>query len=297
MLWLLAVFVGVGMSAWLLRQRVMSGTGVLWYLAWAIPLGAVVVAVLHWPAWFELRKALGLLVMPLGLIWLALLGLWILLREHRAPALGLGLLVALFTLLGNAWVSGALVALLEAPYREHDPFAAAPLEAVLVLGGGTGYDPFDRAQLGEAGDRLRLAAALQRRGRIGILVASGRSTGALHQPRDLARDTRALWLQWGVSRGAIHLLPQGRNTREELAAFATLCRERGWRRVGVLSSAWHLRRAMAAAHANGLDPVPLPADFRGDIPPPTLPNCIVQQQAFELSTIAWWETLGRLLGQ
>ncbi|MFW5860163.1 MAG: YdcF family protein [Planctomycetota bacterium] len=297
MLWLLAVFVSVGMSLWLLRQRVMTGTGVLWYLAWAIPLAAVVVAVLHWPTMFELRKAVALLVMPMGLIWLALIALWILLREHRGPALGLGLVVTLFTLLGNAWVGGALVALLEAPYRDHDPFAVAPLDAVLVLGGGTGHDPFDRAQLGEAGDRLRLAAALQRRGRIGVLVASGRHTGALRQPRDHARDTRALWLQWGVNPGAIHLLPQGRNTSEELAAFTALCRERGWRRVGVLSSAWHLRRATAAARAHGIDPVPLPADFRGGVPPPTLPNCIVQHEAFELSTIACWETLGRVLGQ
>ncbi len=47
--------------------------------------------------------------------------------------------------------------------------------------------------------------------------------------------------------------------------YADYTREHALTRVGLISSAWHLRRALRLAARHDFDPVPLPADFRGRV--------------------------------
>ena len=60
------------------------------------------------------------------------------------------------------------------------------------------------------------------------------------------------------------LVEGARTTSEEAELIAPIVQERGWRRVGLLSSAVHLGRALPWFEAEGLSPEPIAADVRRD---------------------------------
>ncbi len=53
----------------------------------------------------------------------------------------------------------------------------------------------------------------------------------------------------------------GRFTKEEMHEVKRLMADLDWDNVGLITSAWHMRRAMRHAKDSQLDIYPLPADF------------------------------------
>jgi uncharacterized SAM-binding protein YcdF (DUF218 family) len=103
-------------------------------------------------------------------------------------------------------------------------------DAILVLGD----DNF-------AGDRAAKAAELFREGMAPLVVASGRMLRPYAGIAELmGRDLETK----GVPVAAILRFPQkAANTREEVQALRTLAAGRGWKRVLVVTSNYHTRRA------------------------------------------------------
>ena len=249
---------------------------------------------------FALEKTLGLLAMPVGLLWLFLLASagFCLLRKQRLPA-ALFLIAALgYALAGNVYLGSALMARLEAGVPPVDVVTLAPLDAVCVLGGGTQEDPGGHSELSQAGDRIVLAARLWHAGKARLLVTSGLSRDSLGAVRNLGEETRTLWRGLGVPDAAILVVAEPCwNTRDEIAADRRLQARLGWRRVGLLSSAWHLPRALALARKAGLAATPLGADWRGRPHPFQLQLLVPQASGFLDVQRACWEFLGRRLGR
>jgi len=249
---------------------------------------------------FALQKTLGLLLMPAGLVWLFLLasGGLCLLRKQRLPAL-LFLLVALgYALAGNVYLGTTLMARLEAAVPPVEVAAVAPFDAVCVLGGGSQQDPFGQPQANLSGDRIVLAARLWHAGKARVLVASGMSRDSLGASRNLGEETRALWLSLGVPEAAIRVVDEPCwNTRDEILADRRLQLRYGWKRVGLVSSAWHLPRALALARKAGLDAAPLGSDWRGRPHPFQLQLLVPQAEGFWDVQRACWEWLGRRVGR
>ena len=248
-------------------------------------------------AMFALAKFLGMLAMPTGLLWLGLMSasVWAW-RRQRGLAWFLAGLTALFTLAGNPQVGHCLMGRLE---RQVPPFPAqaAPLEALFVLGGGTELDTAGAPLLEPSGDRVARAAQLWHAGRVRRLVASGTVSGGAIR-RNLGAETRSLWLGLGIPAEAIQILDEPcLNTRQEIQAYGRLQRKEGWQRVGLLSSAWHLSRALALAQREGLVVVPVLADQQGRIPPWQLWHVVPQEEGFRNTQLACWEWLGRSLGR
>jgi uncharacterized SAM-binding protein YcdF (DUF218 family) len=134
-----------------------------------------------------------------------------------------------------------------------------------------------------------LAAALYARGRTPILVTSGSSVDGR---RDYSAEASALWRDMGVPDPAILRLPHVRNTSEEVAAYTRLVAERGWKRIGIVTSARHLPRALALCRRHGLSAEPLPTDFRAEQPPSSLFVLVPEGEAFADVEDAVWEYLG-----
>jgi uncharacterized SAM-binding protein YcdF (DUF218 family) len=250
--------------------------------------------------WFSLEKAVGLLAMPVGLIWLLILAQagFCLRRRQRGPAalcLGIALL---YGCAGNRYLASALAASLERRVPPVELAALEPFDAVFVLGGGSEQDPAGAPELGPAGDRLFLAARLWHAGKARLLVASGVARDGVAGFRDGGQETRALWQAVGIPDRAILAVAEPCwNTRDEIRAYARLQARYQWRRMGLVSSANHLPRAMALAARAGLVFTPLGADRIGRERRFELQGLVPQGIGFETTQRACWEYLGRWLGR
>ncbi len=249
---------------------------------------------------FSLQKTLAMLVMPLGLVWVLLAGMTLWSQKLRRPAFtaGLGFLWILLALAGNPWVGRRMMAHLEQQIPTPDLERGPVLDAICVLGGGTELDAQGRPHFGISGDRLAEAARLWHSGRARCLVASGRGNDGLHGDRDLAQETRTLWMGLGVPAAAIRVVETPCFiTRDEIAAYRAMSEQQHWGRVGLLSSAWHLPRAMSLARKARLDAMALPCDFQGR-PRRFRPQELVpQMEGLRLTQLAAWEMLGQMVGR
>ena len=249
---------------------------------------------------FSIQKTLGLLVMPVGSLWLLLFLACLLCFRNRQKPLATFLLVIalLYACAGNIYLGAALMARLESTVPPMNPDTAGPFEAVFVLGGGSDEDPLGRPQLSYDGDRICLAASLWHGGKARLLVASGMGRDSLKGVRNGGEETRALWRGLGVPDSAILVVEEPCwITRDEIAAYRRLRDRFGWQRMGLVSSAYHLPRAMALAEQAGLAVTPLGADWRGRPRAFQLQYLVPQAEGFMDVHRASWEFLGRWVGR
>jgi uncharacterized SAM-binding protein YcdF (DUF218 family) len=246
------------------------------------------------------RKWLARFAMPHGWFFLILLGAaaWLWWRGRRREATVATAVFVLYTAAGNVWVSQWLVGKLEAGYQAPEP-GAAPFDAVVVLGGGSGMTPSGRPQLSPSGDRIAVAARLYHQGLAERLVCSGSSIAGVNRETEqaLGEDVRALLGEMGVPSEIVVELSGPKSTSEELAALGEVVGERGWQRVGLLTSAWHLPRAMRLAERARLDVVPIPADFRSTSTLVTIIHVLPSSEGFGNLRLFLWEVLGMAMGR
>lgn len=212
---------------------------------------------------FMMEKLLTSLVLPCGLLWL-LIGCCCFMavrRRNRRLAFISILVFATYTLAGNAMFADWLVARLEQPYYGTNPRASEPFDVLIVLGGGADHLQSGSVELGSAGDRLMLAARLFHLGKARHLVATGAAlTPQGFDPLGSAKAAERIWRDLDIPSSSITLIG-GRNTSEEMRELRRFLNDRTAPRVGLLTSAWHLPRALRLARKAGLDVVPVPADF------------------------------------
>lgn len=207
------------------------------------------------------------LVMPSGLLWILLLALtiqlWMQKKQNHAGQPGRITAAAcfvLFTIAGNGFIANQLAAALEADYLAIDPMQEAPMDVVIVLGGGGGLGANGRQQGNSSGDRLILAAQLYHQKIAKKIICTGQRIESMNATGvDPAESSQDILLKLGVPDSAIELAG-GRNTSEEMQGLSERF-QNSKSRIGLLTSAWHLPRAMRLANRNGLQPLPLPADF------------------------------------
>ncbi len=282
-----------------LHQRAASWRRPLRLLLHLLGPAVAAVSVACAPNMSIIEKLLTALIVPAGALWAATFALtwWQLLCGRRRQAAVAVAAWCALTLAGNVWLGQAMIAWLEDGYQPAPPDAR--FDAVLVLGGGSDITPWGAPQLGSAGDRLRVGAELFTSGRTPLLVSSGSSIPELTQRdvRNLASETAALWEQMGIPAVAIVQVPGPVNTSEEIAELGVLVRDRGWRRVGLVSSGSHLRRAMRLAEENGLSVTPIAADVRGQLQPASMVGLVPSGPGFHAVQVASKELAAGLVGR
>jgi len=213
-----------------------------------------------------LEKSLQLLVAPVGLVWLGLFCLFYLAVLYRVRliallALGLWLIVSVA---GNSFVSNQGIWLLEKEFVELTPAEMPEFDVLLLLGGGVGTAPNRHPQLTNAGDRVGQVATLYHAGKVERIVCSGTHSlpPAAHQLTAAEAACRIL-TQWQVPSDSIEQIG-GINTLQELQAFDRWLDgkpDRAELKIGIVTSAWHLPRALRLAKTVGVDAHPVPANF------------------------------------
>lgn len=201
------------------------------------------------------------LVQPIGLGWLcytAWITLWAYLQRGQHCYRHI-LLWCIIMLLTTSPLSGWCVKRLEAVNQEYDPQRHGDLDVLVVLGGGTRQGPL-RAELAGDGDRVMYATQLFFQGHAKHLIATGDATPGVSRDVTSPREqTIEIWQQLKIPAEAISTIA-GLNTYQEIQSLKAIWPEIGHLRVGLLTSASHLPRAMRLARAQGLELIPVPAD-------------------------------------
>jgi uncharacterized SAM-binding protein YcdF (DUF218 family) len=192
-------------------------------------------------------------------------------RWARAGRTLLTAAVLVLLVASNKWVSGRLIAPLELSYPAMGDFQSGqPLPAalaacryVVVLGGG--HDDSDvRPALSKLGTsaRARLTEGVR------LLRLLPEATLVVSGPGDDGGPTHARVLadaavSLGVDRTRIRQIDDAHDTEEEAARLREVL---GNAPFALITSAWHLPRAMALCSAQGLHTLPCPADFMYSTP-------------------------------
>ncbi len=175
-----------------------------------------------------------------------------------------------FACLALLLVIGAapLGALLIAPLENRFPAPPANLPApygVVVLGGAID-DDISRARgqttFDEGAERLTEAAILARRYPSARIVYTGGSNSLTGRPSSEAEDARRLLVAMGVDSQRITLETRSRNTDENARFTAALVHPESGQTWLVVTSAYHMPRAMGLFRKAGFDAVADPVDYR-----------------------------------
>ena len=247
-----------------------------------------------------MEKMLTELAMPVGIIWLLLFVMvyFCLLTRQAWPAV-VGLICWLFlSVAGNDFFSNWLVSTLERPFTDINVYETEPLDTIVLLGGGTVSRADGQAQLNWSGDRVSTAARLYQAGKVTNLICTGSNSFSasdkdLH-PREEAAE---ILIELGVPADHVRQL-KGKNTSEEMRNLKTWIDENPAQgRVGILTSAWHLPRALRLAAANDMELIPVPCDFHGHPHTPS-PNVVVPgSKQLTITSMALKEYLAGLVGR
>ena len=246
------------------------------------------------------EKSLTALAMPTGLLWLMLLA-WVyvsICRRQRSTAIVAGLCLALVWGFGNFMVANTLMKGLERPFLGFDPATLEPLDAIVVLGGGTTTNPNAQAQLARSGERVGMAAKLFLAGKSDRIICTGTQTYiSSKDDLDISDESKAILIGLAIPPDAIDTIP-GDNTYQEMQSLKQwLAEHPDAQRIGIITSAWHLGRAMRLAKSTGIQATPIPADFLTGFLT-VAPDWIIPSSAnLDHSTLAIKEYLAALVGR
>lgn len=209
------------------------------------------------------------------------------------PAAGLGVLY-LFSI---EPVSNALWKALEAP-----PLTSIKpdvvYDAVIVLGGmidDRAMAEYGRTEFNENVDRLLAGRDLLAENKARYVLLSGGDGNPQGGEHPEAQVLQRQLIAWGVDPARIVIEDRSRNTRENAVESARIVRERGWRSLLLVTSAFHMPRSLGCFRAVGLEPDTLSVDFRASTLQLAPASFLPRAGALDASTAALREFFGRVV--
>lgn len=207
-----------------------------WLYMWILPLGGIVAALLVVTIYLYYRKAKG---------------------RHA-----LAVVVGILYVLSIVPVSDALLHPLEDAYTQTAPQNLTG-DVVILLGGGAraGVPDFDgTGQVGEAAaNRFLTAIRIQKAKNIPILLSGG---AVFAGDAEEAVIEKRMLLSLGVPEEKIFMDTKSRNTAENAKFARQLAMANGWSHPIVVTSAFHMPRAVQFFRREQMDITPYPSDYR-----------------------------------
>jgi len=205
------------------------------------------------------RKLVTFAVLPLGIVLLLLLVAFAFRKRWMIAAAGLVLYLSSVPLVGDH-----LVGALEGQYPRLRVEVCPAADAIVVLGGVVAdWDGGKRVEWSEAVDRFEGGVQLWKAGKAPVLVIGGGELDYFDDGSTEGDAMRQAAEERGVSGRAIRVLRDVSVTADEARRTAELARQEGWRRLILVTSAFHMPRAMRLFARSGLEVVPFPVDYLG----------------------------------
>jgi uncharacterized SAM-binding protein YcdF (DUF218 family) len=177
------------------------------------------------------------------------------------PAIALGGAILLW-LLSTPAVSDVLLAPLERRFEPMDVAQCPAAEAVVIVSGNI-INGVNRAgvQWGPSANRFHDGVRLMLGGRAPLLIVAGAASqqrGQVSQG-EILRDAA---MARGLRREQVLITGEISTTAEEAQAVGALCRDGGVHSIILVTSAWHMPRAMRLFRRTGLSVVAFSTDQR-----------------------------------
>lgn len=220
---------------------------------------------------FFISKLIGGLLAPGTMLLLALLGVWI--CRRRAPGCARFLLFAstLFVAALSLLPLGHwLIWPLESRFPTPATLDLKHVDGIIVLGGGINADEgflTGQPALNDAGDRITRFVALARKYPDARLVWSGGSATVWGRS-EYSESTYAetLFNELGLPAGRVLYERESRNTWENAVLSKQLVQPKPGETWLLLTSAWHMPRAIGIFRKVGWSVVPYQVDYLGADP-------------------------------
>ena len=221
-------------------------------------------------------KTITYLLTPAGwLMTVLLLAFFSKNTRYRRRLVGIALVLFWFS--GNSFLTNELALWWEYPIQPNLVHADSTTRIAVLLTGGmingmkeipvSTHDRThnDRFLLGHEADRAGQALFLYKTGAVQKILISGGPGDLPFQPKSVSDEgqmTAQFLIIAGVRPGDIVLENKSRNTHENALFTAPLLRQRFRTNQCVLvTSAWHMRRAMACFQKEGILVTPFPSSF------------------------------------
>lgn len=230
--------------------------------------------------------SLGLLLMiggGVGTYWWKRYGLW---------TLALGILVVWIPATSpvSAWLQGTL----EHRFPPRTVEQAPSADAIVALGGALGAPRPPRVypDLNGASDRVWHAARLYHAGKAPRIIASGGTLPWKDQTFREASSMKELLSSWDVPSDSVLTESTSANTYQNATNTAAIVEARDIDRVLLVTSALHMRRALATFRSAGVNAIPAATDYGVVQGSTTLLSFIPKTGALQGSTAAIREYVG-----
>jgi uncharacterized SAM-binding protein YcdF (DUF218 family) len=209
-----------------------------------------------------LSKFLPLFLYPAGLVTLLILLTLVTWKKRR---LSLAFLIMAFVLLmvaGNRYTASALARSLEWKYP---PLTTGTTgDVIVVLGGGTDpmVAPRQMVEANAASDRVLYGALLYKQETAPVILLSGGDIDFLDSAPSTPADDMATMLEFlGIPRADLVIQNQSMNTYEDAKFSCAILKERGYEKIILVTSAFHMPRSVALFQSQGCPVIPAPVDY------------------------------------
>ena len=206
-----------------------------------------------------LNKLLPIFVLPLG--WVVLFLLLAIVRRKRWPLFAA---LAILYISSMPVVGSHLTYWIESSYPTLALDQVENADAIVPLSGFIGPRVADGIlpNVEEAGERLEGGIVLWQKKKAAWLVFTGGRFPWSKAAEVEGAVSKRMAMARGIPAEQILITREVGNTRDEAHAVHDLMRERGWRKIILVTSALHMPRAARLFRKAGVDFVPFPVDFQ-----------------------------------
>lgn len=222
-----------------------------------------------------------------------ILGTWW--KVYGAGVVGVGVLI--IWLASMPVVADWLQWTLESRYPPVHVNDLPSADAIVVLGGAVGAPRPPRVypDLSGAADRVWHAARLFHAEKAPIVIASGGTLPWRDRRYREAPVMEQLLSEWGVPTDSVHLESRSANTHQNAVHTAHVTSKMGLDRILLVTSALHMRRALATFQQAGVRAIPAATDYRVVHGDRTILHVLPTASALARTTAAIREYVGFLV--
>ena len=221
------------------------------------------------PDWLTFSKLLPQLVYPENIVLWLVVAAFLLILLRRRKAAGYSLFFALvLVFVGSSPIASALY---QAHERQYLPVAidTSPVaDAIIVLAGDVSIPAPPRLETQVRGNRVLHSLRLYRAGKAPLLIVSGGNVFPQEGLEPESEYTARLLNELGVPREAIVVDRISRNTHENALEIARLVNKHKLDEVLLVTSAFHMPRAVASFQSAGIQVIPSPSSISAELAHP-----------------------------